>query len=365
MKIIPRYVLKETIPPFIFGFLFFNFILFIGVLFNLTHLIFVEKAPSLLVGKLLLFSIPAFFDIVIPVSLLFAILLSFGKLSFDGEITALQTSGISFFQIERLILIFIFLLTVISLLFSAYLTPWSNQNYKKIYQEILLEKPTIQIKENTIIDFEGKRIYTSYVDSRTRSMKEVIIYEFLPGRGTKFPQITLSKRGKFEEEKLLLEEVALYRFGNNYRIIQQGKFDSEIIYLKNRASQGILWQKKTTEMNLGEIKKRLEEEKNKGETKNTEKIRELSLDFHSRLSLPLSTVFLALLAIPLGIKIERGEKSISLGISCALIIVYYLLFTAGRALGRGGLLPPLIAMWTPNIIIGSLAIYLNLKLSKR
>jgi len=364
MKIIARYILKEAIPPFVLGFLFFTFILFTGILFDLTHLLFVEKAPPLLVGKLILFSLPAFFNIVIPISLLFAILLSFGRLSFDGEITALQSSGISFFQMEKLLLAFIFFLTGISLVFSAYLTPWSNQNYKKLYQEIVLKKPTIQIKENTIIDFQGKKVYTSYVNPQTQEMKKIIIYEFLPGRMSKFPQITLSERGKFEEEKLELKEVSLYRFGNNYRITQQGKFDSEIVYLKNQTPEGIFLQKKTTEMSLGEIKKYLEEEKRK-KVKNIEKIRELSLDFHSRLSLPLSTIFLALLAIPLGIKIERGDKSISLGISCSLVIIYYLLFIAGRALSKGGVIPPVIAMWIPNVIIGSLAIWLNLILSKK
>lgn len=351
-------------PPFVLGFLFFTFILFIGILFDLTRLIFVEKASPLLVGKLILFSLPASFDIVIPISLLFAILLSFGRLSFDGEITALQSSGVSFFQMGKLLLIFILLLTGISLVFSAYLTPWSNQNYKKLYQEIVLKKPTIQVKENTIIDFQGKKIYTSYVNPQNQEMRKIIIYEFLPGRISKFPQITLSQKGKFKEEKLQLEKVNLYQFGNNYRIIQQGKFNSEIVYLKNQNPEGTFLQKKTSEMDLGEIKKYLEKEERK-KVKNTEKIRELSLDFHSRLSLPLSTIFLALLAIPLGIKIERGERSISLGISCILVIIYYLLFIAGRALGKGGVIPPAVAMWIPNIIIGSLAIWLNLILSKR
>jgi len=86
MKIIHRYVLKEVISSFAFGFLFFNFILFIGVIFELMELIFIENIPVLRVGKLVLFKVPAFFDIVIPVSVLFAALLSFGRLSSDGEI---------------------------------------------------------------------------------------------------------------------------------------------------------------------------------------------------------------------------------------------------------------------------------------
>ena len=363
MKIIHRYVLKEVISSFVFGFLFFNFILFIGVIFELMELIFIENIPVLRVGKLVLFKVPAFFDIVIPVSVLFAALLSFGRLSSDGEITALRSSGVSLLQVGTPLLAFALSLTLISLYFSAYLTPWCNQHYKETYYRILLERPTLQIKERTITDLKGKKLYTYHLNPESYEMEEIVIYEFLPGRVHRFPQLTLAKKGKFTGKTLQLKDVTVYRIGENYRITQRGKFSSQTIYLDKQISGPGIREKATEEMDLRELGKRLKEERIK-ERPNEEKIRKLAVDFHTRIAIPLATLFIALLAIPLGIKLGRGEKSISLGISLLIIIIYYLLLLAGQFLGKGGIISPFLAIWLPNLLITAGAIWLNLRIIK-
>ncbi|MEA1964280.1 MAG: LptF/LptG family permease [Candidatus Aerophobetes bacterium] len=362
MKIIHRYILKEIIASFILGFLFFNFILFITVIFELTELIFIQDAPLLEVGKLILFKMPSFFSIVIPVSLLFATLLSFGRLSGDGEITALQSSGISLLYISKSLFIFTLILTLASLYFSAYLTPLCNRHYRKVYQKIVFLQPTIQIKERIIVDIGDRKLYAYHIKPGTNEMRKVIIYEFFP-KGNKIPQISLAQEGKFSEETLKLKEVSFYRFQKNYQIAQQGKFDSQIIYLGKYLSQKEKMRKKTEEMDLKELREKIEEERLK-ENPDKRRIRALSIDFHSRMAIPLAAFFLILIGIPLGIKVERGEKSISFGISLAIVIVYYLLFLAGEFLGKGGIIPPLIAMWLPNILLCILGILLNFGFDK-
>ena len=126
MKILHRYILKDILFSFIIGFSFFNLILLIGVIFDLTELIFIKKAALLEVIKLLLFILPSFFNIVIPLSLLFASLLTFGHLSAEGEIMAFLSSGISLFRIEKTLLVFALILSGISFYFSWYITPWCN-----------------------------------------------------------------------------------------------------------------------------------------------------------------------------------------------------------------------------------------------
>jgi len=362
MKIIHRYILKEIIGSFILGFLFFNFILFITVIFELTELIFIQNAPLLEVGKLVLFKIPSFFNMLIPVSLLFATLLSFGRLSSDGEIIAFQSSGISLLYISKSLLIFTFILTLISFYFSTYLTPLCNRHYRQVYQRIVLQRPTIQIKERTITDVGGKKLYAYHIKSGSNKMKKVIIYEFFPGRN-KIPQISLAQEGEFNEDKLKLTKVSFYRFQKNYQISQQGKLDSQTIYLGRYLSQKGKMRRKSEEMDLNELREKIKEEKLK-KIPDKRIIKELSVDFHSRIVIPLAAFFLVLIGIPLGIKVERGGKSISLGISLAIVIGYYLLFLAGKFLGTEGIIPPLVAIWLPNIILCILSILLNFRFGK-
>lgn len=363
MKILHRYILKDILSSFIIGFLFFNFILLIGVIFDLTELIFIKKAALLEVLKLLLFILPSFFNIVIPLSLLFTGLFTFGRLSAEGEIIAFLSSGISLFRIQNTLLVFAFILSGVSLYFSWSVTPWSNYQYRQTYDRIIVAKPTVQIKEGTITDLGGKKLYTRYIDSKTDKMKEIIFYEFIPQGDFLFPQLIIAQEGEFKKEVLNLKEVALYRFGNNYSLVQQGKFDSQNIYLNNQFSPKEREWKRNNELSLSEISQKIKKEKAK-ENPNPKEIKELSIEFHSRTAVPLATLLFALIAIPLGITMKRKGNSVSMGVSLVIAIGYYVLFLAGKFLARGELLSPYLAMWLPNVLLGIVAIWLTAKSAK-
>jgi len=359
MKIIQRYVLRETLWPFLFGFLFFNFILFIGIIFDLTELIFTENAPPFKVVQMIAFSLPSFFDIVIPVSLLFSILLSFGRLSADGEITALRSSGVNLFRIEAPVLLFAAILTLVSLGFSAFLTPWCNQRYKKIYQQILLSRPTVELEERAIVDLENKKLYTYKIDEKEQVMERIVVYEFYPPNST-FPQITLAEKGEVRNEKIYLHQVRLYRFSKNYRLIQSARFNEQTIYLYSRFEKIEEQKKDSWDMTFSEIRQKLKEEKMSPEER-----KKLESDFHGRIAIPLATFILGIMSVPLGIKVERGDKSISLGISLIVVIVYYIFFLAGSFFSQRGLVSPFLGVWMPNFILLSVGIWLNIKIFKR
>lgn len=363
MKIFHRYILKDILFSFIIGFSFFILILLIGVIFDLTELIFIKKAALLEVIKLLLFMLPSFFNIVIPLSLLFASLLTFGHLSAEGEIMAFLSSGISLFRIEKTLIVFALILTGISSYFSWYITPWCNYQYSQTYEKIIFAKPIMQIKEGTIIDLEGKKLYTYHIDSRTDQMKKIVLFEFMPQGDFLFPQITVAEEGEFEEEILKLKEVSLYRFGKEQLLAQQGRFDSQSIYLTDQFSQKEREWRRNDELSLSEITQKIRQERAR-ENPNSEEIKELDIEFHSRTAMPFATLLFAFMAIPLGITMKRKGKSLSLGVSLIIAIVYYVLFLAAKFLARGELLSPYLAMWLPNILFGIVAVWLTVKSAK-
>ncbi|MEA3485872.1 MAG: LptF/LptG family permease, partial [Candidatus Aerophobetes bacterium] len=181
-----------------------------------------------------------------------------------------------------------------------------------------------------------------------------------PEGAHKFPQLTLAKKGKFIGKILQLKDVTLYRIGENYRIIQQGTFNSQNIYLETQAPKPWLGERATEEINLRDLGEKLRKERIK-ERPDKEKIMRLAVDFHTRIAIPLATFFIALLAIPLGIKLERREKSVSLGISLLIVIIYYLFLLVGQFLGKEGITPPWVGIWLPNLLIITPSIWLNLK----
>jgi len=86
----------------------------------------------------------------------------------------------------------------------------------------------------------------------------------------------------------------------------------------------------------------------------------LLTEINRKLSLAFASLSFALIASPLALRVKKGSRSTGFGLSLFLIIIYYLLFTAGQALGEKGILP-VVSVWAPNIILGSLGALLLCK----
>ena len=86
--------------------------------------------------------------------------------------------------------------------------------------------------------------------------------------------------------------------------------------------------------------------------------RDLFLEFHRRLALPFACFVFALIGVPLGLQNRRAGKSSGFSICIALLLLYYILLTAGKTLGQKGVISPAISMWLPNILFIGLGLYL-------
>ena len=82
---------------------------------------------------------------------------------------------------------------------------------------------------------------------------------------------------------------------------------------------------------------------------------------NQRISLPFSCLVFGLFGIPLGLRPQRTNTSIGLGLSLVFILFYYVLMTLGRSLGINGVMSPLLAAWLPNIVFGVIGIVLFIR----
>jgi lipopolysaccharide export system permease protein len=82
------------------------------------------------------------------------------------------------------------------------------------------------------------------------------------------------------------------------------------------------------------------------------------VELWSKISLPFACLIFVLIGAPLAVTPSRSGKSIGMGLSIVIIFVYYIIMAMGRALGEGGKLTPLLGAWLPNIVIGSIGLFL-------
>ena len=86
----------------------------------------------------------------------------------------------------------------------------------------------------------------------------------------------------------------------------------------------------------------------------------LRVDLHKKLAFPLVTFVMTLLAVPFGVSTGRRGTLYGIGLGIVIALSYWIVISAFVAVGKGGLLPPALAGWAPNILVASAALYLFL-----
>jgi lipopolysaccharide export LptBFGC system permease protein LptF len=84
------------------------------------------------------------------------------------------------------------------------------------------------------------------------------------------------------------------------------------------------------------------------------------VELQRKIAFPFVTLVMTLVAIPFGVTMGRRGTLYGIGLAIVLALVYWLLFSVFLAIGRSGLLSPILAAWTPNVIVVGSAIYLLL-----
>jgi lipopolysaccharide export system permease protein len=161
------YILKEVLPIFFIGLMIFTFILLMDKILKLIELIVTKGVGVYQILMLLFFISPSFLIFTIPMAVLLAILLAFGRLSSDSEITAFKASGMSLYQLFFPVSIFSFCAFLLTTFLIFYGLPWGNKGFTATLTTIVQSKADVEIKERVFDDtFNGLVVLSLTKESR-------------------------------------------------------------------------------------------------------------------------------------------------------------------------------------------------------
>src|SRR5690606_20469851 len=190
-----RYIFFETLPGFILGMsVFVGIIVLLPILrltdFAISHGVDLATLAEI-IGYVCISMLPALF----PMSLLFAILLTYGRLSNDSEIIAMKSSGLSMTTILAPAMILAIFVAVISAQTSFYLAPWGNRRFEVTYSKLASMKPAVAIKSGTFSEgFFDMVVYANEVNPDTGVLKKAFIYD--PRENPNAPLTIIAKSGR-------------------------------------------------------------------------------------------------------------------------------------------------------------------------
>ena len=361
--IIHRYVFKNLLIPFGLSLLIFTFTFFIYRVFQLTEMV-VNRGMMLSdVLKVFAFASPYFFMFTIPMSVLFAVVLTFLKLSSDNEIIALKSAGVSLYRLlppVYLMAAFGFLLTLVT---STFLVPRGNTAMADLVFEMTSSRADIAVRERIFIeDFEGISLYIESVDTKTGELKNVFIYD---DRDPDVDSAITADRGFIlrdpakREVVLRLFDGAMDRLNRNWSKTQTITFSTYDLKInaEDLAAARRSAAKHRSEYKMGELAEFMRQKKDK----DPKGYMLMATVFHERLAIPFACISLGLLAVPLGLGSRSSSYARSRGVVLGVVafLSYYLLYSVFRGFGDKGLMPVWISLWIPNVVFIVLTVVLT------
>ncbi len=360
LSILYRYLLFEMTIPFCISMIFFTFIFLMATISKVTNFVVNYDVGIIDILLLMLFSVPSFLVYVIPMAVMMAVLLAFLRLSGDREIVALKAVGVSIYSFLPPVLVFCLAGWLLASGMTLYGVPRGVAAIRSMTIKLAAENLDIALRARTFNDkFEGVMVYINEINMQKEELVDVFIED---QRTPNLVTTVVASKGKlFMEKEAMAARLRLYdgtinQVDINKRSVNLIQFDHYDMKLdmKERVSKMKLKQKKRREMTLSELIAYAE----KGAASKDSSYYNTLIQIHMKFSLPFACFALGILAIPLGLTPGPSTKSYGIGISLVCFILYYLLLTIGQVFGEMGIYPPIVGMWLPAFVMGSLGIYL-------
>jgi len=299
------------------------------------------------VARMIACLMPSFLVFTLPMAFLLAVLLAFGRLSSDNEITVLKAGGVSLLQLMPPVLACAIVTAALSLVVSLYGVPWGNSAFKEMSYRLLKQNAAATVREKVFWDdMPGIMLYTDHYDEANRLLKGVLIHD---GRDSARPLTIFARQGRIgtvqgtEDTRIVLNDGSIHKSGSkdDYHLVH---FDEYIMMISRPAGGGGIGLNEL-DMGVGELNRQI----SNPALPKPQRLK-MAAELHSRFALPFASLVFAVLAMPLGIQNRRSGKSVGFSLSIAILLAYYILMSLMKTLVEKGTLPPLVGMWAPNTV---------------
>lgn len=343
-----QYIFFETLPGFILGLAVFVSIILMFQVLRLTDFALVHgvalKTVAELIGYVCISMLPALF----PMSLLFAILMTYGRLSTDSEIVAMKASGLHMSVLVMPAVLLALIVAILSAQTTFEIAPWGNRQFELLLTRLSNTKAAANIKAGTFSEgFFDMVIYSNEVDSEKGLLKNVFIYDEKNGET---PLTIIAKEGEIIPDPDMPGHSALLRLrdGDIHRKSESHtkiKFDTYDLKLLDPIRQ-VDREKSPPSLTLNDLRDLLAKPQLSKEDRRT-----YETEYHKRWAIASLCLVFALLGVGLGTTTNRRQQKAGGLILCILLIIsYWILYIAFEGFARSGQIPPMIGIWVPNLL---------------
>ncbi len=424
MKILTRYILREHIAPFFFAFFTITFLLVIDFVPKIIDRVIDKDINLMVVLELVGLNLAWMLALSVPMSVLVATLMAFGRLGGDFEVTAIKASGINLLHVLMPLMVAASILTVGMIEFHDKVLPDLNKKARTLLGDIQSMRPTMIFQSGIFItDIPGYLVLIDKIDHATSYVQGVRISET---KDPNHPRLIVAKDGYLtmtdggRNMRFSLNDGELHTLDltnpDNYRKLD---FKNQIINVSGTGSELVRTESEfrtDREMNIEQMSSQVHQavnsakplrdrineylqtkysylfsdsfkfnptdsmddrkalglvrsdasvmvrhvERNRQQIEAQRRIMDkYNIEIQKKYSIPAASLAFVLIGAPLGIMSRRGGMGMAIAIAIVLFMIYWAFLIGGEDMADRGIITPFVAMWSANILMACVGLYLN------
>lgn len=426
MKKLPWYILREHIAPFFFAFFIITFLLVIDFVPKIIDRIIDKDLEPLVVLELIGLNLAWMLALSVPMAVLVATLMAFGRLSGDFEIIAIKASGINMIHILLPLLLAGTFITVGMVQFHDQVLPDLNKKARTLLGDIQAMRPTLVFESGIFVtDIPGYLVLIDRIDHSTSFVEGVRITET---RDPQHPRLIIAENGylkmtdggrsmqftlnngelhtldlkepenyrklDFQHQviNILGPDSELKRSDSDYRTDREMDIEQMEEHVQRAMETALPLRMRIDEylerkfdylysdtfanplldtLSLSQALKTVKQDadvmvkhidRNQLQIDAQQRIMDkYNIEIHKKYSIPAASLAFILIGAPLGILTKRGGVGAAIAVAIGLFIVYWAFLIGGEDMADRGIVSPFWAMWSANILMGIIGVYLNYK----
>src|SRR5699024_6476881 len=419
--------------------------------------------PFGVIIELIITNLASMVVLAMPMAVLVACLMAFGKITELNELAAIKAAGVNPFRIISPVLAAGVLLSIFLVWFSNDVLPDANQRARSLFIDIRLKKPGFDLKEGEF--YEGIDGYTFLVQNMTHesdSLHNVTIFQH--PSGNRKEAIIKAQKGHLESENngqtmnLFLKNGAIMRYlnrrreGERIKVIEKTGFNryrisfdlsdlafsrtnpqdrsrndrtmdiqamralvdslneevtskksklinnenyfaplavdtsdnaryvrrfenteptdeheeqrsSDFLVLNEVSSASAQQQRQRITLSKLRSYQTLVDDLNMDTSWRIKKIAQYLVEIHKKFAVPIACIIFVLLGVPIGMYTKKGNLGYAALIGTAFLTLYWISIIQGEKMADRLFISPFVGMWTSNIILGLVGIYLVIRVS--
>jgi LPS export ABC transporter permease LptF/LPS export ABC transporter permease LptG len=350
-KILDRYLVREIALPFVISLVVLTFVLMIPPILQRAQDLIATGVKVSVVARALMLLAPQALCNTIPMSVLLGILIGFGRLSADREFVTMQACGVSLMRLLRPVALIALLGTAATAYETIVALPGSNQAFRMIVADVMEERLESTLAPRVFFDDFPHRVILVQDLPEGGGWRDVFLGDQSEA-GYTTAYFAREGRIRLDREKQLVQLELVD--GTSYRtsIINQESYEpTEFERLTINFDPSTVFRpdppRGTPEMTIAQLRASIAEDASRGGQAFSQRFL-----IHYKFALPLTCPILALIGLALGASNHRGGRLASFAFGFAVILINYVLLYGARAVAMGGRLPPEVAVWVPNVVMG-------------